>query len=98
MGPGSRESVAANSYRLAGRTAAVVEVSLGRGCFERLVRHVVPQLLEAVVLAGFGCEDMKHDVDVVADDPGRLGRAFDRARHQAVVGLETLVHLVPDRL
>lgn len=73
-------------------------VRLGRGCFERLVRDVVPQVLEAVELARLGGEDVHDDVDVVADDPRRLLLALDRARQKVVLVLQPAVHLVPDPL
>src|SRR4051794_4102160 len=72
------------------------QVYLGRGCFDRLMRDVVPQLFEPVVRARFGREDVQHDVDVVGDDPGRLRDAVDRTWQQIVLLLQAAVHLVPD--
>src|SRR6476646_5427143 len=80
--------------QLAGASVA----SLPGGRFERLVRDVVPEILETVVLARLGCEDVDDDVAVVADDPARLRTALDGARQHAVVLLQASVHLVPDGL
>ena len=41
------------------------------------MRDVVPQIFEPVELARLGCEDVENDVQVVADDPRRLGDALD---------------------
>src|SRR3970040_1610824 len=53
-----------------------------RGDLDR--RHVAPELLEAVEATHLGREEVKHHVEVVGDDPGRLwdtcGRAWQQAR------------------
>jgi len=64
-------------YRRSERLSAV---ALGRGCFDRLLRDVVPQLLEAVVRPRLGREDVQHDVAEVADDPRRLALAVGGPR------------------
>src|SRR5436189_1079739 len=46
----------------------------GRG-LDRHRGHVPPELLECVVVARLGSEDVQHRVEVVADDPGALARA-----------------------
>ena len=45
-----------------------------------------------------GREDVDDDVEVVHEDPARLGEALDAARQQAVVVLQPLVDPVVDRL
>src|SRR6476646_5776074 len=72
--------------------------TLGRGGFELDARDVAPQILEAVVRAELGREDVKHDVEVVADDPRRLALAVRRPWERPVLVLQPLAHLVPDRL
>src|SRR5919197_2230333 len=71
---------------------------LDRGSVELDARHVAPQLFEPVVLARLGRENVEDDVDVVGHDPAALGLAGDRRRERALVVLQALVHLVPDRL
>ena len=56
--------------------------TLGRGGFELDARDVAPQILEAVVRAELGREDVEHDVEVVADDPRRLALAVGRPRER----------------
>ena len=41
------------------------------------LRDVAPEILEAVVLARLGREDVQDDVEVVGDDPARLALAVD---------------------
>ena len=47
------------------------------------VRHLAPQRLEAVVVARGGGEDVHDAVEVVHQDPARLGRALDALRERA---------------
>src|SRR6188472_4807712 len=62
------------------------------------LRDVVPEVLEAVVLARLRREDVEHDVEVVVDDPARLRQAARGAWREFRVALEHGVHLVVDRL
>src|ERR1700675_3437341 len=55
-----------------GASVAVGSRGSSRG---RLLRDVAPQILEAVVLTRLGGEDVQDDVEVVGDDPRRLGLA-----------------------
>src|SRR5215212_5048823 len=61
-------------------------------------RHLAPELLEAVVRARLGGEDVDDDVEVVHEDPARLADALDAAGQQAVALLEPLMDPVVDRL
>src|SRR3954452_6708212 len=60
--------------------------------------RLAPELLEAVEVARLRGEDVDDDVEVVHEDPARLGDALDAARKQAVVFLQALVDAVVDRL
>src|SRR3954452_7858787 len=60
-------------------------------------RHVAPEVLEPVVVAGLRREDVQHDVEVVGDDPGALALPVDGARQEAGLVLQLLAHLVVDR-
>jgi hypothetical protein len=61
--------------------------------------HVVPELLEPIVVAGLGREDVEDDVDVVGDDPLALALALDGVGEEPLVAvLEAVAHLVDDRL
>jgi hypothetical protein len=60
--------------------------------------HVAPELLEPVVPARLGGEDVQDHVEVVDEDPPRLLGSGDASREQAVLVLHALVHLVVDRL
>src|SRR5581483_10170932 len=62
------------SSRGGGRTVVRAENGLGRSGFDGRVRDVVPEVLELVVLARLGREDVQHDVEVVGDDPRRIRR------------------------
>ena len=66
--------------------------------FHDPLRGFAPELLEPVVLARVGREDVDDHVEVVHEDPARLGQAFDAAGQQAVVLLHVLVDAVVDRL
>ena len=60
--------------------------------------HVVPELLEPVVVAGLGREDMQDDVEVVGDDPVALALAVDRVGEDPFIAvLEAVADLVHDR-
>src|SRR3954464_11742041 len=65
---------------------------------DRALGRLAPELLEAVVLAGVRREDVDDDVEVVHEDPARLGQALDAARKQPVVLLHVLVDAIVDRL
>ncbi len=70
---------------------------LGGGVLDR--RHVVPEILEPVVRARLGREDVEDDVEVVGDDPVALALALDGVGEDALVAvLEAVAHLVDDRL
>src|SRR4051794_11284959 len=60
--------------------------------------RLAPELLEAVVLARFGREDVDDHVEVVHEDPARLAQALHAAGQQAVLLLHVLVDAVVDRL
>ena len=68
------------------------ERPLGRGLRgQRPGGHLAPQPLEAVELARLGREDVHDDVEVVHEDPARLGHALDPPRQEAVLLLHPLV-------
>src|SRR5262245_20343909 len=56
--------------------------------------HVAPQLLEAVEAPGVGGEEVEDDVEVVRDDPRRLGRAGGGPWQQIVLPLQDAGDLV----
>src|SRR3954469_10757975 len=59
--------------------------------FHGALGRLAPELLEAVVVARVGREDVDDHVEVVHEDPARLAEAFDAAREQAVLLLHVLV-------
>src|SRR5439155_20332610 len=61
-------------------------------------RDLAPELLEAVVRAGVGREDVNDHVEVVHEDPAGLAEALDAAGQQAVAVLQALVDAVVDGL
>ena len=63
-----------------------------------MARRLAPELLEAVVVARVGGEDVDDHVEVVHEDPARLVEALDAARQHAAVLLHPLVDAVVDRL
>src|SRR4051794_14085788 len=62
-----------------------------------LRRRVAPELLEPVVAAGVGREDVHDCVEIVHQDPARLAEPFDAPRQPAVHVLQLLVDRVVDR-
>src|SRR5215211_2627898 len=65
---------------------------------DRAPRRLAPELLEAVELARLRREDVDDHVEVVHQDPARLGEALDAAREDSVPLLEAEVDAVVDRL
>src|SRR6185503_7003876 len=61
-------------------------------------RNVAPEILEPVEVARLGCEDVQHDVEVVREDPLRLGPRVDVPGRELRLLLQALMHLVVDRL
>src|ERR1700730_4131383 len=61
-------------------------------------RRLPPELLQAVVLARCGREDMHDDIEIIHQDPGGARRAFHAPRQQRVLVLAALVDAVVDRL
>src|SRR5215831_8259314 len=76
----------------------VGRVSLASARCELDRRDVAPELLEPVEASRVRCEEVEDDVEVIGDDPARLGEAGDRPRQQAVVLLQRPSHLVVHRL
>src|SRR3954453_281094 len=64
---------------------------------DRVPGRLAPELLEPVVVARIGGEDVDDDVEVVHEDPARLVEPLDAPREQPVA-LHPLVDAVVDRL
>jgi hypothetical protein len=89
---GTRPSAGGVKRRLGGRGRP----RLDRGELDG--GHVAPQLLEPVEATRLRREEVEDDVEVVGDDPTRLGHARRGAWEQTVLLLQDARDLVVDRL
>src|SRR3954454_17244070 len=83
-------ATASGTSSRASRSATDLLDGLGRG--------VAPKLLEAVIAARIRREDVDHGVQIVHEDPARLGKPLDPPRKPAVDVLQLLVDRVVDGL
>src|SRR5579862_700370 len=87
-GPASRFDIRARRARFPRA------LSLRAGCAHG---DLAPQLLQAVVLARGGREDVNDDVEVVHQDPIALAETLDAARQRAVLALAPFEDAIVDR-